>query len=153
MNTPWRCLGFVDVSALTKWVREARPHWPALPCDWKPQRIEGPADLVRPVVDRALELLGGHGLAEHRPVLSRMAPGQTHPMHADRQRSDWLTRIHVPLLTNEGAWMAWEDHGSPVHFVVGKAYTFDTLQRHAFGNAGETERIHLMFDVLRRAAA
>jgi hypothetical protein len=101
-------------------------------------------------------------------MLSRMLPGQAHPFHVDRQRADWITRIHVPIVTNPLAWIAFEAENEPVHpgneavelgnvllcnkvhFLAGKAYSFNTLERHAFGNDGDTERVHLIFEVLRK---
>ena len=103
------------------------------------------------------------------PMLSRMLPGQSHDFHVDIQRADWITRVHVPIVTNPGCWMAWEnaekkaywlehydtlpnvrDIAEVVHFEAGRAYSFNTLERHSFGNDGETERVHLIFEVLRR---
>ena len=80
-------------------------------------------------------------------MFSRMLPGQSHPMHIDNQRAGWITRVHVPLVTNPGAWILFEEIGQRVHFDVSLAYTFNTFKRHAFGNDGETERVHLLFDV------
>ncbi len=149
----WTCLGTVEVGPLYEWLALARPHWPAPSGPSKPQRIEGPAELVHAVVGQVLGYLDVDLIA-HRPVLSRVLPGQSHDWHVDKQRSDWVTRIHVPLVTNFGCWMAWEEEeGMRIHFEVGKAYTFDTSRRHAFGNHGPSERIHLMFDVLRGHSA
>ena len=148
MSRPWTCLGPVDVAPLAEWLARARPHFPAPSAPSKPQRIEAPPDLVVPVVAAVLAY-PPVDLTAHRVVLSRVLPGQRHDLHVDKMRADWVTRIHVPILTNEGAWMLWEEEGRKVHFEAGKAYTFDATRRHAFGNDGPTERVHLMFDLLK----
>ncbi len=56
--------------------------------------------------------------------------------------------MHVPVVTNPGAWMCFKGTGR-VHFEAGKAYSFDTLVMHNYGNDGDTDRVHLLFDVLR----
>lgn len=104
--------------------------------------------LVQPIMHDVLQRFPGAVAAE--PMLSRMTPGQSHPMHVDRQRADWITRVHAPLTTNPGAWLMFEVEGKSIRFDVGMAYSFDTTQRHSFGNYGSTDRVHLIFEVLRK---
>jgi hypothetical protein len=144
---PWARLGEVDVSALAAWLGGPGGGWLTQPSETKPQRVHDVPACARPAVEAALALLGVDGLVAHHPMLSRMRPGQSHPMHTDTQRADWVTRIHVPVTTNPKAWMEWEGRGR-AHFQAGVAYTFDTGVRHAFGNDGDTDRVHLIFDVL-----
>lgn len=188
----WSCICPVNPAPLIAWLAGASFPAPSTPT--KPQRIQDadvPLALCEPIMNAVLK----HAVARRKvglfactdgsskadvattelagrivaasPMLSRVLPGQIHPMHVDIQRSDWLTRVHVPLTTNPGCWMAWEGQcsacdcayphckscmgtgGERVHFEVGNAYTFNTLARHAFGNEGETERVHLIFEVLR----
>ena len=148
MTPCWRHLCDVDIEPLLAWLESARIDWPRLPSPDKPQRVRPPEELARPIIDSVLARLGV-GLVADDVVLSRVMPGQTHPLHTDRQRSDWLTRVHVPLVTNPGAWMLFEDERAFAHFEAGKAYSFDALRRHAFGNGGDEARVHLIFDVLR----
>lgn len=174
----WSLICAVDPQPLIDWLAGAT--FPTLAEPTKPQRIQGddvPLVLCRPIMDEVLRHLavamGEPGYADdatlfiapaklvwHEPMLSRVMPGQSHPMHTDVQRSDCVTRVHVPLTTNDGCWMEWEDTENayaigPVkvvdraHFQVGSAYTFNTLARHAFGNDGDTARVHLIFEVLR----
>lgn len=145
--TPWVLLCEVDVSELVEWLQRASPTWSSPASPTKPQRIfEPPKHLVGPVVDAVLATFD-RPVRPHDVILSRMGPDQAHPYHVDRQRPDWVTRVHVPLVTNRHAWMLFEGE-DPVHFESGKAYSFDTTVRHAFGNDGPTERVHLIFDVL-----
>ena len=75
-------------------------------------------------------------------------PGQIHPAHQDMQPTEWVTRVHIPLVTNPHA-VATMDDGYH-QMLVGKAYLFNTLVTHAVANGGTTPRIHLVFDVKRR---
>lgn len=159
MNYPihtWSLLFPADIVALAAWVRDhADGEWSSPPAPTKPQRVYRerlPIALVQPIFDRALaelEYFPGEIIAD-MPMLSRMMPGQSHGMHADIQSSDWITRVHVPIVTNPEAWIMFESEGQRVHFAEGMAYTFNTIERHAFGNDGPAPRVHLIFDVLRK---
>lgn len=139
----------VDIAPLLEWLEATPQPWSRPASKTKPQRVFSlPAGLFESVAHAVLARLPGE-LVAHQPMLSRMRPGQHHPMHTDSQRADWLTRIHVPLVTSPKAWICFEGT-RPVHLEAGKAYTFDTYKRHAFGNDGETDRVHLIFDVLIR---
>lgn len=74
-----------------------------------------------------------------------LEPGQTHPAHRDVQPTNWITRVHVPIVTNEDATTIMDDGA---HYMeVGTAYRFNTLATHAVFNYGSTYRAHLVFDV------
>ena len=186
----WSFLCEVDIAPLAAWLAEGDKAWPAPSTPCKPQRVrEIPPGLFEPIAVEVIGKMVAYEIAKNLdssftvpvaadPMLSRMLPGQSHGFHVDRQRADWITRVHVPITTNPGCWMAWEeDHSnecyvtrptdevslpdystmqkvapSKVHFEAGRAYSFNTLERHAFGNDGETERVHLIFDVLRKDA-
>jgi hypothetical protein len=74
-----------------------------------------------------------------------MEPGLVHPDHWDDQPLYWLTRVHVPLVTNPSVVFTMED--GEHHMEVGKAYRMNTLSVHAVANKGETARTHLVFDI------
>jgi hypothetical protein len=74
-----------------------------------------------------------------------MEPGQVHPAHKDIQPPYWVTRVHVPVTTNDKVIFTMDD--GEHHMEVGKAYRFNTLVTHAVVNGGETDRVHLVFDV------
>lgn len=78
-------------------------------------------------------------------MLSVVMPGHQIEAHCDSQQSDWITRVHVPLQTNDQAVMCVE--GVDYRMDVGVAYRFDTRREHAVRNGGDTPRIHFMFDV------
>lgn len=141
---PWSTLCPVDVTALAAWLPAG--GW-SIVAPTKPSRIfDVPVHLLRPITDAVLTHFPA--CRPYLPMLSRMLPGVSHPMHVDRQEADWVTRIHVPVVTNPFCWLEFEDVGR-IHFQVGHAYTFDALHRHSFGNGGDTERVHLIFDVVR----
>lgn len=71
-------------------------------------------------------------------------------MHTDVQPPDWVTRVHVPIVTNEHATVS-TDEGT-FHMQSGVAYRFNTRRNHAVRNGGEQHRVHLVFDVRKKAA-
>lgn len=150
----------VDASALAAWVEsragQAAP-WIVQPDrERKPQRLvdwkQGSllTDTAIPLVCGVLAALGADldALEIH---LSCMLPGQAHGMHQDQQHHtgrEWLTRVHVPVLTNKQAWFTIEGFCT-FPMPAGHAYTFNALRRHDFGNGGPTPRVHLIFDVVK----
>ncbi len=148
MKPCWQELCEVEVGPLIEWLKTASISWFEQPSPDKPQRVydltaEEPARMIDHILPRFPA-----SVRPDWPMLSRMKPGQFHPMHVDIQRADWLTRVHVPLLTNDRCWMWFEEEEVPVHFAVGHAYTFNALRRHSFANEGDTDRVHFIFDVL-----
>lgn len=116
---------------VSEWPKMADPNWHGWTDRFKPLVWT----LMREFPDGSLAGLG----------LFLLAPGQEHPAHRDEQPPDWLTRVHVPIVTNDKA-AATTDDGT-MHMQVGKAYKFNTLETHAVSNQGTTPRVHLVFDV------
>lgn len=94
-----------------------------------------------------------HGiLREHFPdctayqlMLSVVMPGHSIPPHRDMQAAEWLTRVHVPLVSSDESRFIVE--GMPYVLSPGTAYSVNTLREHAVENDGPTPRIHFMFDI------
>ncbi len=87
------------------------------------------------------------GLRERNRMISVVMPGAMIDPHTDVLADGWVTRIHIPLLTNPDAMFISEDM---VHrLAVGFAYEINTRERHAVWNAGLIPRVHLMFDLHR----
>ena len=163
----WYYLCDVDIAPLLAWLVATDVPWPEPSTPTKPQRVHEPGlptNLLQPIFGKVFACFTTPVMAV-APMLSRVLAGQSHPMHVDQQRSDWITRVHVPITTNLGCWMAWEHvaEASPlnplpivfeerIHFEAGKAYSFNTLDRHSFGNDGETARVHLIVEGLRNDA-
>jgi hypothetical protein len=83
--------------------------------------------------------------ASFNPLLSVVMPGHSIEPHRDLQQPDWFCRVHVPLLTNDGALMliGRETH----HLETGYAYLINTFAEHSVENRGNAPRVHYMFDV------
>jgi hypothetical protein len=89
-------------------------------------------------------------LANH--MLSVVMPGHSIPPHGDRQEPGWVTRVHVPLLTNPMAAFVFpeEPPGYRVWTMqAGEAYMVDVARVHEVRNEGPTPRVHFMFDVFQ----
>jgi len=141
----------LDVSAIVTWLHESEKPWHQTASPVKPTRVfepDLPGGVLFIAYTQILPEFSGV-VKPDAPMLSRMKPGQSHGYHVDRQRPGWITRVHVPIVTNPQCWMMFEEEdGVKVHFEAGKAYTFNAVERHAFANEGETDRVHLIFDVL-----
>jgi Aspartyl/Asparaginyl beta-hydroxylase len=74
-------------------------------------------------------------------------PGHDIFKHHDEQPANWVTRVHVPLMTNELSYTLAD--GVQHHMSVGYAYSFDTRVEHFTMNGGHTPRVHFLFDVRR----
>lgn len=126
MISCWSVLCVVDVAPLTEFLDRGDPGWPAVK-GGQPNRIKAPLEAL--------------------PVIQAVLASFAEPVRYETQYA-CLSRVHVPIVTNPNAWFMWEPEGTKVHFEAGKAYSFNTLVNHAFGNDGDTERVHLTFDVL-----
>lgn len=122
-----------------EWVIQSSPE--------KPRRLHQPPAAEK-IIRHVIEAIGVPCTA-YEVVLSGTQPGHHHDMHADGRAEGWLTRVHVPLRSNEGCWHEFADQPSgKFRMLTGWAYTFNArFQRHAFGNDGTTPRVHLMFDL------
>lgn len=79
--------------------------------------------------------------------LSRVVPGQEIPVHKDGHDDGCTERVHVPLQTNTRAFFI--IGGKKVHMQKGRYYVIDPTEPHGVINEGKSDRIHLMFNVLR----
>jgi len=110
-----------------------RPLWP----EWKP--------LLEPVLAQATRGYGYQRGIFPRVMLARMAPGGIIKPHRDANpAAKWPHKIHVPLLTNER--VTFFIDGVRYHFPEGEAVEVSNMAVHAVENAGDTDRIHLIFE-------
>ena len=145
----------LDAPGLAAWIL-------AIPFEEWPQQRRVDAQLRPAMVnDLAWHNFGAHtdalvaelsallppGTATYNRMLSVVMPGHGIAPHRDEQPPEWLTRVHVPLTTNDRAVMvmAGQDH----HLPVGSAFLVNTTVEHSVRNDGPTPRIHFMFDVRR----
>ena len=79
-------------------------------------------------------------------MLARLAAGHGIDPHVDEGGSNpYVHKIHVPLETNPGAVLTVD--GEDFHFESGHAWEINNLVAHGAFNAGEADRIHLIFEV------
>ena len=110
-----------------------RPLWR----EWKP--------VLEPVLAQATAPYGYARGAFPRVMLARMAPGGIiHPHRDQNAAAKWPHKVHVPLLTNPGVGFLVGDVVH--HFPAGEAVEVNNLGRHAVRNAGDGDRIHLIFE-------
>ena len=82
-----------------------------------------------------------------RGELVNLLPGASLTEHIDIY---WFhkssKRIHVPLITNSQCKLTFE--GRPYHLELGKVYEINNRILHSGYNNGETDRIHLILDMM-----
>lgn len=135
-----------DPTPIAEWIT-------AIPFEDWPQQTHLEDKKIRPAM---VTDLGWHGFGDvteplvrkiadkdYRRMLSVIMPGHVIPAHRDVQ--DHVTRVHVPITTNEQAKVHFGNES--FHMQVGTAYLFNTEELHTIRNDGETPRIHLMFDI------
>jgi hypothetical protein len=129
-----RHIVFRFVSDFRDWRRSySRPAWEA----WRTR--------VEPVLDAAVAPYGYANAEFPRVMLARMAPGGVIHPHRDRNpAAKWPHKIHVPLVTNPQVTFSIDGVGH--HFVEGQAVEVSNMAVHAVENAGDTDRIHLIFE-------
>jgi hypothetical protein len=173
-TTTVRRLGAVDIAALKAAVLAIpEPVWDAENAD-KPNRFEA-LDKTRHIVFRFVDSVrdwrGSHdrpAWAEWRALLepvmraatapyeyangefprvmlARMGPGGEIKPHRDANAAaKWPHKIHVPLLTNDK--VTFFVDGIGYHLPEGEAAEVNNMGVHAVTNAGDIDRIHLIFE-------
>jgi hypothetical protein len=144
----------VDVKDLIRWVdgidRETWPAWfgkgPERPSVVNDPGWEGLNSRTQRIVSELLELFP-KGSSDTYRSMTVVHPGDYVPPHTDTLCPGWLTRIHVPIVTNPKAVFIVE--GKEHHMEVGMSYQVNPGRQHAIRNGGKASRIHLMFDVKR----
>lgn len=101
--------------------------------------------LVEPVMRQAVRPYGYSNGTFPRIMLARMSPGGIIKPHTDANlAAKWPHKVHVPLKTNDK--VAFFVAGVAYHFDEGEAVEVSNMEVHAVQNAGETDRIHLIFE-------
>jgi hypothetical protein len=133
-------IGHLDAAAWPEnWLCHGRPYVLVEP-DWQDWSAK-----TNRIVAKLLKFFPG--CREAFRCLTTVHPGEYVPPHVDAQPPEWITRIHVPLVTNPKAEFIVNDVSH--HLKVGSAYKINPEQPHAIRNGGDASRIHLMFDVMR----
>lgn len=106
-------------------------------------------ELLEPVLAQAVRPYGYANAAFPRVMLARMAPGGVIKPHRDANpAAKWPHKVHVPLITNER--VTFFVDGVGYHFVEGEAVEVSNMAVHAVENAGDSDRIHLIFEYYDR---
>ena len=101
--------------------------------------------LLLPVMQAAAAPYGYAGGQFPRVMLARMAPGGEIKPHRDANAAaKWPHKIHVPLLTNDK--VTFYVDGIGYHLPEGEAAEVNNMGVHAVKNAGDGDRIHLIFE-------
>ena len=129
-----RHIVFRFVSSVGDWRQSYdRPLW----SEW--------SAMLKPVLAQATQAYGYARGAFPRVMLARMAPGGIIKPHRDTNpAAKWPHKIHVPLLTNPQ--VTFYIDGIGYHFDEGEAVEVSNMAVHAVQNAGNTDRIHLIFE-------
>ena len=108
-----------------------------------------------PEIETLMDLLPGD---KHRIRLMKLKSGggelrrHTDLVDPDQGLSDGkLARIHLPVVTNEKVFFEnwdWRGNHAPVNMKVGEAWYLDVRKPHRAVNGGDTERIHIVVDVV-----
>lgn len=82
-----------------------------------------------------------------RAMLARLRPGGVIKPHTDSgPYADSTERMHLPLITNRGAWL--EVDGERYHLEAGVWHAIDKHVEHSGANGGDEPRLHLIVDVV-----
>ena len=101
--------------------------------------------LLEPVMHAAVVPYGYDSGQFPRVMLARMGPGGEIKPHRDANpAAKWPHKIHVPLLTNEK--VTFFVDGIGYHLSEGEAAEVNNMGVHAVINAGDADRIHLIFE-------
>jgi len=117
----------------------SNPSWAV----WKP--------LLQPVIDQAIAPYGFAEPVVPKAMLARLEANARIDRHIDEAPSNpTVHKIHVPIVTNPSA--LFEIDGEVFHFERGHAVEVNNIVPHAATNGGDTDRIHLIFEVFDAAS-
>jgi len=98
--------------------------------------------------DYVPEVINGFPGQKNRIRFLRLRPGgeifpHSDPMH---QIDPAMVRIHVPVQTNSS--VVFHVHGVRLHMLPGETWFVDVRFKHSVRNEGETDRVHLVIDIV-----
>ncbi|MCE9521134.1 MAG: aspartyl/asparaginyl beta-hydroxylase domain-containing protein [Alphaproteobacteria bacterium] len=98
-----------------------------------------------PYIASLLAEEGAFGGAVYAFIFRTKPNGITRAHQDDHEAWETSLRIHMPIVTNDGAVLLSE--GFAKHLCVGEAWTFDNQVQHSVVN-GDEVRVHMIIDVL-----
>lgn len=110
-----------------------------------------------------LEVKGWH---TYRARIMELGPGMKGKWHIDSYPNMWGNnlRYHIPLYTNSGSYIQWNEKDLPWHSVPikndddksfhlpanGSGYWFNTDVNHRYFNEGTEWRVHIVIDLIKK---
>ena len=155
----WSALALRGYKSSPKFIekpKEMNKVWKDTHIGWENYRMRN-TRLRRkfPEIGTLMKLLPGK---KHRIRLMKLKSGggelrrHTDLVDPDQGLSDGkLARIHLPVVTNEKVFFEnwdWQGNHEPVNMKVGEAWYLDVRKPHRAVNDGDTERIHIVVDVV-----
>jgi hypothetical protein len=110
------------------------------------------AALLTPVIAAVGERYGFVEWGTSKIMLSSLRAHGQLPPHVDSNPSSLVPhKVHVPLVTNPGVTFVIE--GKRYQLPAGRGYEINNLLIHAVENAGDVDRVHLIFEIYPVPAA
>ena len=103
---------------------------------------------------RILDYLEDLGYHTHRGRIMELGPQNHKNWHVDSYKGLWGNnlRVHVPLITNSKCYLQWHEKDfynfNPA--ADGTAYWVNTDVTHQYLNLGETWRVHIVVDLIKK---
>lgn len=106
--------------------------------------------MLLPVMEQAAAHYGYTYPVYPKVMLARLEAGYGIELHVDDGGANpYVRKVHVPLETNPAAVLHVD--GADIHLDAGQAWEVNNLVPHGAFNGGETDRIHLIFEVFEGA--
>ena len=104
---------------------------------------------------KILDYLDGLGYITHRARIMELGPGNHVNWHVDSYNGWWgnNTRYHIPLTTNDEAYLVWRQLGARYFFNPkpdGTGIWVNTDVIHQYINRGDTWRAHIVVDLIKK---
>jgi hypothetical protein len=104
---------------------------------------------------KILDYLENLGYLTHRARVMELGPGNHENWHFDSYEGCWGNnkRYHIPLITNDKAYLMWRDKGAHYFFnpkADGSAVWANTDVLHQYLNKGDTWRAHIVIDLIKK---
>lgn len=107
------------------------------------QEFIKPTEILTPSFEKLLKGLDSLGLNPRRARIIRLMPGMSSVWHQDGSKRFYQTRLHIPLVTNEGCFFETED--GRYHMPAdGNFYFVHINKMHRVVNNGNTIRYHFV---------
>lgn len=94
-----------------------------------------------------MDKISGFGLSPRRARLSLLRAHGSSSLHIDGPENSYCVRLHIPIITNKDCVFCVEQKEE--HFQAdGNGYFVSVSRPHQVFNRGNTDRIHLIMDVI-----